>query len=240
MIFNDWLLSKGKSQRTANSYSGAVNGVISDWVVDNKIANKRLTDIHSYSDIKEIVNKLESIDIYRQRNQDGNSMYSAALKQYAEYLFDYSVEDIQDDIDQVLDDPEVSVTEKSLLISTRVGQGRFRNSLIDYWQGCAITGYKDTRFLVASHIKPWKVSDNNERLDHFNGLLLLPNLDKAFDLGYISFTDKGEIKISEVIESSDVLGIRGDMRINLVKQHQEYLAYHREYVFENNTRQNGV
>ncbi|MDH5571702.1 MAG: HNH endonuclease [Gammaproteobacteria bacterium] len=232
MTFNDWLLSIGKSERTANSYSGAVNGVISDWVVENNISSKRLGEVRSYSVIQHIVQGLESVDIYQQRNKDGNSMYSAALKKYAEYLFEHSAEDIQEDINNVLEDPEISTTEKSTLISTRIGQGKFRNGLIDYWQGCAITGYKDTRLLVASHIKPWKVSKHNERLDPFNGLLLLPNLDKAFDLGYISFTDKGIIKTSEYIESPGALGIKENMRINVVSQHQDYLAYHREYVFE--------
>ena len=47
--------------------------------------------------------------------------------------------------------------------------------------------------LIASHIKPWKDSDENERLDIDNGLLLCPNHDKAFDRGYISFDDNGLI-----------------------------------------------
>ena len=29
-----------------------------------------------------------------------------------------------------------------------------------------------------SHIKPWRDADNQERLDAYNGLLLLPNYDK--------------------------------------------------------------
>lgn len=232
MTFNDWLLSIGKSARTANSYSGAVSGVISDWVIDNNITSKRLNEVRSYSDIKDIIKKLETIDIYRQRNKDGNSMYSAALKKYAEYLFEHSSEDIQQDIDNVLEAPDISVTEKSTLISSRIGQGVFRNGLIDYWQGCAVTGYKDTRLLVASHIKPWRASKNKERLDVHNGLLLLPNIDKVFDLGYITFTDKGKIQISEFVESPEMLGLQKGMKIELASQHQDYLAYHREVVFE--------
>jgi len=86
---------------------------------------------------------------------------------------------------------------------------------------------------VASHIKPWRASDDKERLDGYNGILLLPNLDKAFDLGYISFTNKGEIKTSEFIESPKTLGIKKNMKIDVANQHQEYLAYHREVIFKN-------
>jgi putative restriction endonuclease len=84
----------------------------------------------------------------------------------------------------------------SELIKARIGQGAFRAKLIVLWGSCAVTGYKDLNLLVASHIKPWSVSSNSERLDVYNGLLLVPNLDKAFDSGFISFKESGEIMIS--------------------------------------------
>ena len=87
--------------------------------------------------------------------------------------------------------------------------------------------------IIASHIKSWRKANNKERLDGYNGLLLLPNLDKAFDLGYISFGEGGKIKVSEFIESAGVLGIQDSMTINLAKQHQDYMEYHRKVVFKN-------
>ena len=89
------------------------------------------------------------------------------------------------------------------------------------------------QFLIASHIKPWAVSDDIERLDPNNGLLLLANIDKAFDLGYISFNDKGKIMISNFLDDYDVLGISKHMKIELNNKHQGYLAYHREITFKN-------
>ncbi len=86
---------------------------------------------------------------------------------------------------------------------------------------------------MASHIKPWRAANDQERLDTYNGILLLPNLDKAFDLGYISFTEKGQIQVSEFVEAPHNLGIQQTMQINLVSQHQDYLAYHREEIFRN-------
>ena len=139
---------------------------------------------------------------------------------------------ISEDIEKILKDKSIDETVKARLVNTRVGQGQFREELIRYWRGCAITGYEMKQFLVASHIKPWSKSSNEERLDVFNGILLLPNLDKAFDLGYISFEENGQIKTSDFIESPSVLGIRDDMRIDFIPPHQEYLAYHRDVVFK--------
>src|SRR5205823_14686352 len=74
-------------------------------------------------------------------------------------------------------------TEAERLVVQRVGQDIFRAGLLDYWQGrCAITGLAVTELLRASHMKPWaKCTTDAERLDVFNGFLLAPNLDAAFD-----------------------------------------------------------
>ena len=85
---------------------------------------------------------------------------------------------------------------------------------------------------MASHIKPWRNSTNQQRLDVYNGLLLTPNLDKLFDKGYISFDKKGKIICSEALPYSDIksLAITKDMRLSKIEDcHQEYLEYHRIY-----------
>ncbi|MEE9396449.1 MAG: HNH endonuclease [Methylococcales bacterium] len=159
-------------------------------------------------------------------------MYGAALSQYATYLDDVSGETIQEDIESVINNDTLDNTEKSTLVNARVGQGGFRQQLIDHWQGCALTGFNDTRFLVASHIKPWRESDNRERLDGYNGLLLLPNLDKVFDLGFVTFKATGDIRISKMLENKALLGLSKDMQIRLSDAHQDYMEFHREHVFE--------
>jgi predicted restriction endonuclease len=115
---------------------------------------------------------------------------------------------------------------------SRIGQGRFRDLLLGLWEGkCAVTGCKETRVLRASHIKPWADSTNKERLDRYNGLLLNPNLDAAFDCGLITFDDDGRIRLSSKLCAEDAvfLGIDPSMRIsNISKQHLKYLRYHRE------------
>ena len=88
------------------------------------------------------------------------------------------------EIEQFKDSYEtLQETTRQSVILSRIGQGQFRTDLIEYWQGCSISGCKQIEVLRASHIKPWRSSSNTERLDLYNGLLLLPNLDACFDSG---------------------------------------------------------
>ncbi|WP_081386917.1 HNH endonuclease [Paenibacillus odorifer] len=126
------------------------------------------------------------------------------------------------------------VTTRENFSLARIGQGRFRSSLIDYWGGCAITKCKTQSLLKASHIKPWKDSNNFERLDVFNGILLMPNYDTLFDKGLITFSNDGIIVISRVLSEFDIgiIGLRNNIRINFEERHLEYLSFHKENVFE--------
>ncbi|NDV18738.1 hypothetical protein GO013_04805 [Pseudodesulfovibrio sp. JC047] len=128
----------------------------------------------------------------------------------------------------------VNKTTVEAIVNARIGQGRFRHALIEFWRGCcAVTGVEDARLLRASHIKPWAVSSNTERLDPANGLLLSPSLDAAFDAGLISFSDSGKILISDAAEDLHKLGISSQMKINgLTKAHKNYLQYHQKKVFK--------
>lgn len=229
--FQHWLLELGKSQRTANSYAGAISGRITNWAKEAKLIDRNIFAIHSYTELHSVCEQLFQYTPFIQQNTRGNGMYRAALNCYKDFLADSCQKLISDDIEEIILSPDITSTEKSMLVKTRVGQGRFRDSLIEYWGQCALTGYRATNFLVASHIKPWSAANDVERLDSFNGILLLPNLDKAFDLGYISFKEDGSVKLSEFIETPENLGITSDMAIQLTSQHQDYMAYHREVIF---------
>jgi predicted restriction endonuclease len=232
MNFETWLINIGKSARSAKSYSIAISGVMSSWAKEASLIEDSLIQITSPRKLNEITPALSNIEIFIARNTKGKGMYSSALKAYAEFLSDVSSEDIQIDIDSIIQDQEIKETEKSTLISARVGQGKFRNQLIDYWNMCSVTGFSNTRFLVASHIKPWRDSNHRERLDRFNGLLLLPNIDKAFDKGYVTFEEKGRIMLSPELEQAGTLGINSSMTVSLQKDHHSYMSYHREEVYK--------
>lgn len=129
---------------------------------------------------------------------------------------------------------ELAITEKQALIQARRGQGRFREGVLSFWGNCAVTECGELALLRASHIKPWKVSTNYERLDRHNGLLLAPNVDAAFDKGLVSFKDNGQIIISPSFKNADrkALGIRQNFRLRRVcPDHLPYLQYHRSHVF---------
>ncbi len=231
--FHRWILSVGKSEKTAKNYVGAIKSTLSNWASDADISQQNLISIQSYSKIHGIAEELGQYEVFQTKNAKGGQMYSAALNSYKEFLADTCQTQVNEDIAQIINDDTIDNTQKTTLVNTRVGQGKFREKLIKYWKGCALTGYPSTQFLVASHIKPWRAANDQERLDTYNGILLLPNLDKAFDLGYISFTEKGQIQVSEFVEAPHNLGIQQTMQINLVSQHQDYLAYHREEIFRN-------
>lgn len=91
------------------------------------------------------------------------------------------------------------VTERDQLAKARIGQGRFRADVIAKWgrgEVCALTGAAIPEMLVASHIKPWRKSSNEERLDPMNGLLLVANVDRLFDRNLMSFKRTGEDYVS--------------------------------------------
>ena len=236
MSFKNWLLEVGKSAGTADKYSTAVSGVISTWAIEAGLCTDRLGDVPTVMELTGIEEGLQNVDIYIERNRRGNNMYSCALRTFIEYSGQEAPEELEQDVSDIIENDAISNTEKLTYISARVGQGRYRHNLIGYWERCALTGFSDVRFLVASHIKPWRAADNRERLDTYNGLLLLPNIDKVFDLGFITFSDEDRIVVSDHLEEADMLGIRGDMHLDLEDAHLEYMRFHREVMFERTIR----
>jgi len=229
--FTQWLIEIGKSERTAKSYSGAIGNSLSQIAIDADLIKSNLFQVSDEITLRAVSLNLRRLTIFQQMNERGNSMYSAALNQFATFFSEYKKEQESEDIQAILNDETISPIEKSTLVNARIGQGKFRSQLIDYWKGCAVTGFSDTRLLVASHIKPWHVSTHEERLCKYNGLLLTPNLDKVFDLGYITFSETGKIYLSSTLENYQRLGITADMHVQIQESHQEYMAYHRENWF---------
>lgn len=117
------------------------------------------------------------------------------------------------------------------VVKARVGQGNFRKLLIDkYKNGCCICGMKNLDLLRASHIKAWRESNPQEKLDKNNGLLLCANHDALFDNHLISFTDLGEILLSNYLDEDDkkLLGIDSTTRIIVDEEMTKYLEHHRK------------
>lgn len=68
---------------------------------------------------------------------------------------------------------------------------------------CPFTYITDIHLLVASQIKPWVVSSEEEKIDPYNGYMLSPLYDRLFDKGYITFTNDQRILISNWISQEN-------------------------------------
>ena len=130
---------------------------------------------------------------------------------------------------------DLSESERDAVVKARRGQGRFRSELLRYWSdACAVTNCAEPTLLKASHIKPWVKSSLLERTDVYNGLLLSPNLDAAFDSGHITFDEDGVIVLSPKLTKKDAeaLGFHEGMRLRRMDdEHRGFLAYHRQNIF---------
>ncbi|HEY3778015.1 MAG TPA: HNH endonuclease [Rhizomicrobium sp.] len=129
-----------------------------------------------------------------------------------------------------------TTTEAEKLVIQRVGQDIFRNALLEYWSGCcAVTGIDQPELLRASHCKPWAESNDSERLDVHNGLVLVADVDAAFDCGLISFDDLGAVISSERLGAA-ARSRFGDLHIRapalLTGEHRAFLRWHRQHRFE--------
>ena len=127
---------------------------------------------------------------------------------------------------------KISATTREALVMARVGQGKFRADLIKRWGGrCALTGLQNVNLMVASHINSWALSDNTERLDVENGLLLAPHIDRLFDQGLISFSSNGLVQISPSLGAEDriIFGLNRFTKIEaLSERNLSYLDRHRK------------
>ena len=130
------------------------------------------------------------------------------------------------------------VTTKDVLAAIRIGQNDFRKKLLLSLKRCPITGVDDGRILTASHIKPWMMSANHERLDVNNGFLFSPTFDRLFDRGMITFTTDKVLVISPTLSESNVR--RLDLKRNQtitdlpIRGREQYLEYHRSKIFLHN------
>lgn len=175
---------------------------------------------------------LKELLILRLRQQT-NYLLSSEHAAELHKLWDSRTRKINMDIENIIDG-EITETEKEQVIKSRIGQSVFKKELLFVEKKCRLCGVSDERFLVASHIKPWIQSNNQERLDVNNGLLLCPNHDALFDKGYITFDDDGMIMISDKLDEITrvFLNINETMHIKMNASQQSYMKWHRENLFK--------
>lgn len=159
-------------------------------------------------------------------------MISPIILEHPESSFIVTVLDVVEDGEvEIKKDLANLVTARATTIMARVGQQKFRKQLMEYWgNACALSGVKEPKLLVASHIVPWHQSGADAKLDPYNGLLLAPHYDRLFDQGLISFKDDGSILLSDIAKKlPPEFGLSKSMKlIKLNPKHLPYLAAHRE------------
>ena len=107
---------------------------------------------------------------------------------------------------------------------------------LEYGFQCAVTGIKTKELLVASHIVPWS-EDKDNRLNPRNGICLSPLIDKAFDKGFISFTNDLKLIVSDSAKTDAALyeSLRPyeGKRLNVRKEFEPdraFLTWHRTHL----------
>lgn len=139
-------------------------------------------------------------------------------------------------VGEIAQAPYLNPTEREAIIQARVGQGLFRQNLARIETQCRLTGVTEPSHLRASHTKPWRTSNDEERLNGENGFLLTPSIDHLFDRGFISFEGSGELLISPVanLMSLDRMGVPCNRVSNVgpfSEGQKHFLAYHRDNIF---------
>ncbi|UGQ49310.1 HNH endonuclease [Massilia endophytica] len=128
---------------------------------------------------------------------------------------------------------DIGVTEKEQLVKSRRGQGLFKANVRLNEKSCRVTGITDPRHLRASHIKPWKDSTDEEKLNGCNGLLLAPHVDHLFDRGLLSFRSNGDMLVSPRLDRTILRkwNINETQNVGKFNSEQAYfLDYHSQLV----------
>lgn len=143
--------------------------------------------------------------------------------------------------EEIANNPIVPETERLALITARKGQGLFKERVSKIESKCRLTGVENPAHLVASHCKPWRDSNNEERLNGENGLLLTPSIDHLFDRGFIGFEDNGNLIVSPVADrlSLQRMGIDTTNIVNVgsfTSGQKQFLDFHRNAVLLQSVR----
>ena len=213
--------------------------------INNSIRPKDNMDVllptlpNKYSPLQANGNGIQSVYLAKIPELMANTIMQLIGTEAEEIVSTFSVEQIlnvenENKIEEtILQNSSIQETEKTQLSKARIGQGIFRTKLERIEKRCRLTHLEIKKYLIASHIKPWRDSSNFERLDGNNGLLLSPHIDKLFDKGFISFSDNGDLIISnklnqKILDSWSIKRLSNVGPFNI--EQMKYLDYHRKNI----------
>lgn len=235
--FGEWLQNNTNlKDASINKYTNAIRTISKDMLANGVISKPlvRMEDVELDISIALIFYNQSFVA----KDERGNRMYSNALKQYRYFVSSFCETDNSVELDlvkQVELSIDINETERKAIIYSRIGQGTFRQELLKKYHSCVITKVDIPRLLIASHIKPWVVSDNFDRVSIENGLILAPTYDKLFDNGLITFDKNGQIFISSFINTQNIenlhLDKNGRYDLKPTAALLKNLQYHNDVVF---------
>jgi len=232
--FRDWL---GKqvyklSPSSIDSYTKVLDA-LSPLLITDKPIPKSLFSIDNFQDFNNIEKTIRSAGNFDEINKNSKGFLqgtlSASLRQYGMFLqYWHDIELLQNGGEDTSERTISTEVERNII--ARSGQSCFRRKLLNIHHSCELCGLHYDQLLVASHIKPWRVSNDFERLDTANGLVLCVNHDSLFDKGLISFNydSGGSIAVSREINKEDYskLNLSYDMIVKLSGRRIAYMEHH--------------
>lgn len=135
--------------------------------------------------------------------------------------------------------PQTEKKKQQDISRARDGQGKYRELLLEQCRFCPFTMISDERLLIASHIKPWAASEDNEKIDPYNGYILSPMFDKLFDKGFMTFTEDRHVILSDFISpfTWKQIGLKNNTFIKTLPmddKRKAYLEFHHQSIFKGN------
>ncbi|MBO0607553.1 HNH endonuclease [Myceligenerans salitolerans] len=146
-----------------------------------------------------------------------------------------------------------AATERALMRMLRIGQSAFASEVLrNYGDACVFCGFtlgdgQRPTLLRAGHIKPWRDSNHQERLDVANGIAACPTHDAAFDTGLMTLDSAADHlvvrfapRLAAAVGNNPAAAVqftghglrrRIDLTLPAVPPEDRYLAWHRERVF---------
>ncbi len=226
---------------TGEGQTGDMTFIKGNLALRNHLENGKRVFLFEYQQkgIVKYISEVELFDVDYFETHDTNNRIRIAIRFFFKRKGTYlPVEQHLINTSSVLSEPkegyEINIpneTERKGFVTSRVGQGAYRKRIIHRWEyKCAVTGFDKLNLLIASHILPWSNSNDNERLDVDNGILLSPTYDALFDRHLISFENSGKIILSDNIEKQayQKIGVTGNEKIqNLSSHNHDYLERHR-------------
>lgn len=202
MTFKMWMQSAGLSAKSVDSYSGAIEGRLTNWATKYKLSGKRIVEVTDLQEFEALAAQIRETSEYKTWNTTGHGMYAAALNHFQRYLttLDLLGEKARDvygphqnqvaQIEAQSVEPfnpkgQTDARDRVLReVVRRRGQGKFRQALLAAYESrCAITGCPVVPLLEAAHITPYLGIEMNSIS---NGLLLRADIHTLWDLGLIA------------------------------------------------------